>query len=133
MKLLTKLTAIGLLAMTTAVAANDRPTEHVGLSVHDRDAFELAAQIPVMDGFQVRIRQVTMAPDGVVAAHDHKTRPGGFFVASGDNVVEYKSDGSSKRIAPGTAVLETVDVDHWVINKGTEALLFVFDIVPVED
>jgi quercetin dioxygenase-like cupin family protein len=127
-----KIAAIGLLALTTSVAAEKRPTEHAGLTVDNRDAFELAAQIPVMDGYQVRVRQVTMEPGGVVAAHDHKTRPGGFFVVRGSKVVEYRSDGSSAVIAPGTSVLETIDVDHWVINEGTEAHLFVFDIVPVE-
>jgi len=133
MKTISKMVAIGLLSVATSAVAHERPVEHSGLVVDKRDAFELGAQIPVMDGFQVRVRQVTMEPGGVVAAHDHGTRPGTFFVVSGDNVVEYRADGSSSRIAPGTAVLESAEVDHWVINEGSEALLFVFDIVPVDD
>ncbi len=129
--------AIALIAtsLTTTIALSHdkkRPTEHKGVSVSDRDALQLGAQIPAMDGFQVRVRKVVVEPGGVVKAHDHSTRPGGFFVIRGDGVAEYRADGSKKIVPAGSAVLEHKKVDHWIINEGSEAEFFVFDIVSVE-
>lgn len=126
--------AAALILSTSAALATDAaaPTENKGLTVFAKDAFELGAQIPAMEGYQVRVRQVTMAPGGVVAAHGHESRPGAFFVVSGDGVTEHRGE-SKTLVAPGTAVLESKDVDHWVVNHGDEAHLFVFDIVPVEN
>lgn len=126
------LVAVSLTA--TAALAHDgkRPTEHKGVSVSDRDTLQLGAQIPAMDGFQVRVRKVVVEPGGVVKAHDHSTRPGGFFVVRGDGVAEYRADGSKTIVTAGSAVLEHKEVDHWIINEGSEAEFFVFDIVPIE-
>ena len=120
------------LVSATVTLAEQAPTEHQGVSVSGRGALELGAQIPEMEGFQVRIRQVTVEPGGVVAVHGHEHRPGAFFVVSGDGVMEIRGK-EKHHITPGTAVLESKEVHHWVKNEGDQAHLFVFDIVPVED
>lgn len=115
-----------------ALAHSERPTEHKGVEVFARGALALGAQIPAMEGYQVRIRQVKLAPGGVVAAHAHDARPGAYFVVSGDRVVEHRGE-TKTVVAPGTAVLESKEVDHWIVNEGGAAHFFVFDIVPVAD
>ncbi|SCZ62118.1 Cupin domain protein [Epibacterium ulvae] len=132
-KTITKAVLALLLSSTLAFAHDgERPTEHKGVSVSDRNALELGAQIPAMEGFQVRIRTVTVEPGGIVAAHDHSTRPGAYFVVRGDGINEYRADGTKVLVPAGTAVLEGREVDHWIVNEGGEAVFFVFDIVPVE-
>ncbi|MBT8154201.1 cupin domain-containing protein [Epibacterium ulvae] len=123
-----------LLMTATLALAHDKtaPTEHKGVSVFGKAELALGAQIPAMEGYQVRIRQVTVEPGGIVASHDHGTRPGAYFVVSGDGVTEHRGD-EKIHVAPGTAVLESKDVDHWITNDGGEAHFFVFDIVPVEN
>ncbi|MQQ08936.1 cupin domain-containing protein [Epibacterium sp. SM1979] len=127
--------AAAVLMSATVTLAHDghkAPTEHKGVSVFGKDALELGAQIPAMEGFQVRVRQVKVEPGGIVANHDHSTRPGAYYVISGDGVTEHR--GNEKFNVPaGTAVLESQDVDHWISNDGGEAHFFVFDIVPVEN
>lgn len=130
MKLFIPTLAAALVSATVSLA-EQAPTENAGLTVSGQDALPLGAQIPEMEGFQVRIRQVTMEPGAVVAVHEHGHRPGAFFVVSGDGVIEIRGD-EKHHIAPGTAVLESKEVHHWVKNEGDEAHLFVFDIVPVE-
>lgn len=115
-----------------AASAHDGPKEHKGVSVSDRAALELGAQIPAMAGFQVRVRKVVVEPGGVVKQHDHSTRPGAYYVIRGDGVAEYR-DGKKTIVPKGTAVLEDASVDHWIINEGGEAEFFVFDIVPVSN
>ena len=123
-------------SLTTSSAFADgdheRPTEHKGVSVSDRAALALGDQIPAMEGFEVRVRKVVVEPGGVVAAHDHTARPGAYFVIRGDGVMEHRSDGSETLVPAGTAVIEGKNVDHWIVNEGSEAEFFVFDIVPVE-
>ena len=122
------------LMLTTATSslAHEAPTEHKGVSVFGRDALELGAQIPAMEGYQVRVRQVKLAPGGVVAVHDHANRPGAYFVVSGSKVVEVRGDEKTV-VAPGTAVLESAELHHWLKNEGDEAHFFVFDVVPVDE
>lgn len=107
------------------------PTEHSGLSVSGKDALELGEQIPALEGYQVRVRTVTMEPGGLVKKHGHETRPGAFYLIKG-HVTDIRGDQKIK-VKPGQVILEDHDTDHWVINNGKEdAVLFVFDIVPVK-
>ncbi|MEO1469057.1 MAG: hypothetical protein AAFV86_08375 [Pseudomonadota bacterium] len=50
---------------------------------------------------------------------------------SGGGVAEDR-DGAQSTADPGTAVLESRDVDHWIVDEGGEAHFFVLDIVPVD-
>lgn len=127
------------LAAVTAVAGEGKvhekhltpPTEHSGLTVTGKDSLELGKQIPQLKGFQYRVRTVTMDVGGVVKNHGHKTRPGAFYVVKG-NITEIRGD-KRTHISAGQVVLESHDTEHWVINNSKEkAVLFVFDIVPVE-
>ncbi len=133
MQRLLQIAFIAILSTANYGVAAERPTEHKGVSVSGKASLPLGAQIPAMEGYEVRIRQVTVEPGGAVKAHAHDTRPGAFFVIRGDSVVEHRADGTKNIVAPGTAVLESADVDHWIINEGSEAAFFVFDIVPIEN
>lgn len=122
---------LALVSFAGASLAESPPTEHKGLTVSGQDSLPLGRQIPALEGYQLRVRTVVMAPGGVVKNHDHTTRPGAFYVVSGQ-VVEHRGH-DSRVIEAGETVLEGFETEHWAVNKGTgEATLFVFDIVPVE-
>ncbi len=107
------------------------PTEHSGLSVTGKNALKLGKQIPELNGYQVRVRTVTMEPGAIVKNHGHKSRPGAFYVIKGE-VAEIRGD-KYEDIEEGQTIIEDYNTEHWVINNNKkEAVLFVFDIVPVE-
>lgn len=134
MRNLLRLTVIPI-AFSTGCAmtalADQPPTKNSGVSITGAASLPLGAQIPAMKGFQIRVRQVALEPGGIIANHGHATRPGAFHVISGDRLVEFRG-GARVVISPGTTVLESAEVEHWVVNEGGAASLFVFDIVPVE-
>ena len=122
---------IAVAGFATSGYAESPPSEHKGLTVSGKNALSLGKQIAALEGYQLRVRTVVMEPGGVVKNHDHTTRPGAFYVVKGQ-VVEHRGK-DSKVIKPGEVVLEDFDTEHWAANTGTtEAVLFVFDIVPVE-
>lgn len=132
-KLATVSVAASLVGSGLAFAA-EPPTEHQGVSVYGRAALELGAQIPAMEGYQLRVRQVVVETGGVVAFHSHDTRPGAYYVVKGNAVREFQGadDETGRIVSPGQAVLEDQGTDHWIKNEGDEAIFFVLDIVPVE-
>ena len=73
-----------------------------------------------IEGFVLRMREVTIQPDGHIGIHDHGSRPGVVRVVKG-SWVEVTPEGkwtyeANKRVG----MLETHDTKHWLINKGTE-------------
>ncbi len=144
MKLLSKISSLlvmSLFAITcVAHAGADKipqsllkspPSEHSGLKVFGKHALKLSEQIPALEGYQLRVRSVTMEPGGLVKNHGHETRPGSFYVIKG-NVIDVQGD-KQQKMGPGDLIVEDHDTEHWVINNSKEeALLFVLDIVPVE-
>ncbi len=107
------------------------PAEHSGLTVTGKHELKLGEQIPALEGYQVRVRTVTMEPGGIVKNHGHNTRPGAFYLIKG-HITEIRGDKKIK-VNPGQVVIEDHDTEHWVINNSKEdAVLFVLDVVPVE-
>lgn len=130
--------AITMIAASTSFAGEvpegmleNPPTEHFGLTITGKHSLELGKQIPALKGYQYRVRTVTIKPGGVVKNHGHTTRPGAFYVVKG-KITEVRNKKKSI-IKSGQVVLEDYGTDHWVINDNKEeAVLFVFDIVPVK-
>jgi quercetin dioxygenase-like cupin family protein len=83
-----------------------------------------------MDGYDLRARLLTIAPDGGAAAHPHAGRPGVVRVIKG-TVVEGR--GTAQRVlTAGDYWFENADTTHWFRNPSqTEAAeIWAVDIVP---
>lgn len=82
-------------------------------------------------GRALRLRRLTIAPDGVIAWHEHGARQGMAYVITGE-LTEYRNDCADavKRRA-GDVVQEGLGVAHyWRNESGADAIIFVFDAPP---
>jgi len=59
------------------------PTENKGVKVGTTAAIDLGPEIDGMQGRQLRMRIVTVEPDGVVGLHSHKDRPDAVYILQG--------------------------------------------------
>ena len=116
----------------TASAQEAPPEESSGLAVDAVDLLPLAAQIPQMDGYVLRIRTITMEPGAVVAHHTHASRPIAIYVVSGE-FTEMPDSADPITRGPGTQWVEDASMMHWGANKGdVPTVLVAVDLVPEE-
>lgn len=125
--------ALVLLAVPQVGSAEEaKPQESSGLVVDAKDLLGLGEQIPAMDGYALRIRQITMEPGAVVAHHSHAERPIAAYVVSGE-YTEVPDDGPAITHGPGTQWVEHAGMRHWGANRGeVPTVLVAVDIVPEE-
>ena len=129
---------IGLVVATViprVQAALSGPTEHKGLSVDllaELSTDTLQATIG-LEGYKMRMRSVEIAPNGQIAEHSHKDRPGIVTVVQGE-WVEGQSTGENTFAARGYGTFpENEDTVHWVYNRTAEtAIALVCDIAKAE-
>ncbi len=135
-KLLTSGFAIGIAAIFAYQAVQAQrvpPSEHKGVSVTNLGAISassMSAQIG-LQGYKMQLREITLAPGGQIARHDHFKRPGLVWTLSG-SWIEGRATGEKNYPASlKQAILEDADTDHWFWNDGDEpARVVVCDIVP---
>ena len=111
------------------------PTETKGIEyARELGRIDLDKEFPGMEGYAMRMREVSLAPGGQVAVHQHTSRPGMAYVLQGE-AVEHRNDEDGPIVRKtGDAAIEASGVIHWWINEGTEsARVLVVDIVKVED
>ena len=94
-------------------------------------ALPLDHDFPALQGRELRLRELTIAPGGSIALHRHDQRPGVAYILSGQ-MTERRGPGFAPRvIGPGEAAFEATGVTHWWRNEGsTNARALVVDIVP---
>ncbi len=116
-------------------AQRQPPTEHKGVKVKTLGVISessMSAQIG-LQGYKMQLREITLAPGGQIARHDHFKRPGQVWTLSG-SWIEGRPKGEKEY--PETldeAILEDAGTDHWFWNDGSEpARVVVCDIVPAQ-
>ncbi len=114
-------------------AQRQPPTKHEGVSVAGLGVISessMSAQIG-LQGYKMQLREITLAPGGQIARHDHFKRPGLVWTLSG-SWVEGRPDGEKTYPASlKQAILEDATTDHWFWNDSNEpARVVVCDIVP---
>ena len=107
----------------TVLAQMAPPSESKGVSAKLIGSLPLAPEFDRIEGRQLRMRVVTLAPGGVFAVHSHNDRPSVEYVLKG-TATEYKGE-ASKVYAEGDAVLANKNTTHWWRNDGTEPAIFV--------
>jgi len=116
-------------------AQRQPPTEHKGVSVKSLGAISESSMVSQvgLHGYKMQLREITLAPGGQIARHDHFKRPGLVWTLSG-SWTEGRPEGDKDY--PETldeAILEDAGTDHWFWNDGSEpARVVVCDIVPVQ-
>jgi quercetin dioxygenase-like cupin family protein len=96
------------------------PSEHEGVSVVALGTLkESSLEIQIgMDGYQMQLREVTVAPGGAIKEHSHATRPGLVQTISGSwtevrNGKEIEFPATKKE-----ALVEDENTVHWLYNDG---------------
>ena len=110
----------------------DFPSENNKIKeVKNLGAVALGSDFPALEGRNLRVRRITIAPGGVVAFHEHEKRPGFAYILEGE-IVEHRDSGKTViKHSPGSISFEETGVNHWWENKGTtDVIALVADIVP---
>jgi quercetin dioxygenase-like cupin family protein len=116
-------------------AQRQPPAEHKGVKVKNLGAVSgasMKAQLG-LQGYKMQLREITLAPGGQIARHDHFKRPGLVWTLSG-SWTEGRPGG--EKDYPDTldeAILEDATTDHWFWNDTEEPVrVVVCDIVPAQ-
>jgi quercetin dioxygenase-like cupin family protein len=118
---LTILWVCGVLTLwaSQAQAEQPAPDSHRGLDVQVMQVVELGPEIEGMDGRQLRLRKLTIAPGGHIALHSHKNRPAVAYVLEGTTTVTF-GDGTVRRFSAGDSISADGKTTHWHQNNGEE-------------
>jgi len=119
----------------TAIAKKlSGPTKNIGIaSISLLGTLGLANDFPKMQGQQIRAREIVIDPGGVVAVHEHESRPGVAYILEGE-IIEYRNDQPTPILRKtGALSFETSGVAHWWENKSNaQVRALIIDIVPKE-
>ncbi len=105
------------------------PAESKGFRTEILATLDLTNEIEGMAGRQLRMRRITVEPRGQFALHDHRDRPGLFYVQEGA-ITEHPDGSEAREHGAGQAVAVGLRTRHWEENGGTgRALVIAVDIV----
>ena len=90
----------------------------------------LEKDFPALKGKQLRARELVIAPGGVVAVHQHDSRPGIAYILEGE-IIEHRNDQAEAIVRKqGAVAFEQSGIAHWWENKSTKAVrALVVDII----
>jgi len=107
------------------------PSAPVGVTDVVRSSTDLSREPAAIQGRQFRLRQLDIAPGGVVPWHSHNDRPAMIYIVSGE-IYEYSSSCAVPILhRPGDVAPEKKGTSHWWKNTGsTPVLLISVDLFP---
>ena len=92
-------------------------------SVASLGAVDLTHEFPALAGHAFRARVFTISPGGVVARHEHQSRPGFAYIISGQ-IVEHRNDEAESIVRKaGDIAIEQTGVIHWWENTFDEPVV----------
>src|SRR5512147_1385082 len=99
--------------------SNEKPApETKGVTTKLLGTVDLGPEIKGMEGRQLRMRLVTMAPGAVYGpVHDHIDRPGIVYIMQG-TITDHRN-GVATDYGPGVGWPEDRNTVHWLENRGT--------------
>lgn len=112
-------------------AVTTGPDMPVGVTDTVIASIDLSAKGGDFSNQMLRLRQLTIAPGGIVPWHEHSMRPANIYVLSG-TIEEYRSNCSVPIVHKAGEVTAEfgADLAHWWKNTGTEpVVLLSSDIV----
>ena len=108
--------------------SDSAPVKSAGLSMIETWRRPLKS-LPVQNK-HLRLRAVTLEPNGNVGQHKHHERPSFAYIVSG-HVTEHREDGDGVHLT-GNRVAERHGLVHWWENGDAEATILVFDIIDAD-
>lgn len=111
------------------MASERMAPETNGVAVELLASVDLGPELEGMDGWDLRMRKVTIEAGGVFGPlHSHKERPGTVFILQG-TITDHR-DGIATDYGPGLGWPEDRNTTHWLENRGaTAAVEISVDIV----
>jgi quercetin dioxygenase-like cupin family protein len=100
---------------------------HAAVGVADtvRSTIDLGSQAPMLANRQFRLRQLDIAPGGIVPWHSHDDRPAQIYIVKG-TIVEYASNCAAPIVhKAGDVAAEAKGTSHWWKNTGTEPVVLI--------
>jgi len=96
------------------------PAEHEGVSVVALGQLkESSLKIQIgLEGYEMKLREVTVAPGGAIKEHSHATRPGLVQTISGSWVEVRNGQETSYPDTKKEALIEDENTVHWLYNDG---------------
>ena len=127
------LCAAGLVCVLAGLALGQQqkmpPAQSTGFRTEMLATLDLANEIQEMAGRQLRMRRITIEPGGQFALHDHRDRPGLFYIQEG-TITEYPEGAEAREHQAGQAVAVGLSTRHWEENRGTSPVIVIaVDIV----
>jgi len=105
------------------------PADSKGFQTELLATLDLADEIHEMAGRQLRMRRITIEPGGRFALHDHRDRPGLFYIQEGA-ITEYPERAEAGEHHAGQTVAVGFRSRHWEENRGTGPVVVIaVDIV----
>jgi quercetin dioxygenase-like cupin family protein len=116
-------TVLGMIGIQVLRAQQAPPTERKGQTVNTVASLEIGQQIPELQGRHLRARMFTYEPGGNGLLHNHQNLPVILYVLRG-TLTACARDGHCMELREGQAQAEGRDVEHWVVNRGSTALVY---------
>jgi quercetin dioxygenase-like cupin family protein len=118
-KIVTMLAVLTIGGALDMAAAQQAPTENKGVKPEVLSGLPLAKQgLDDLSQRQMRMRQITLEPGGVVGFHSHKDRPALSYIIKG-SLTEHRKGSPDRTYKVGEAIAEGTDVDHWAENASS--------------
>lgn len=100
------------------------PKGNVGFTTVKTQFINLGPEIEGMQGRQLRMRLLRIAPGGHVGIHSHANRPAVVYALKGVDTVTL-GDGKKIVLKPGDMGQATKGTTHWHKNSGSDEVLLV--------
>ena len=109
------------------------PNANQGLTLSALGSQDLSDEFSALKDKSLRVRQIDVAPNGVVAFHTHHSRPSFAYLLSGE-MTEHRDDRTEPILHhAGSVVAERNGLGHWWENASEHnARFLVVDIVTVK-
>ena len=107
------------------------PTANKGIeSINKLGSVDLSREFPGIGQRELRARELTIAPGGVVAVHQHEQRPGLAYILEGE-ITEHRSDQTAPVLRKaGDVAFENSGITHWWENTSNAVVrALVVDII----
>jgi quercetin dioxygenase-like cupin family protein len=100
------------------------PQGNKGFTAGKTTVVDLGSEIEGLAGRQLRMRVLTIEPDGYIGVHSHKDRPAVVYFMQGTDEVG-QADGSKKIMHSGDTSTATKNTTHYHRNIGKDNVILI--------